>query len=151
MNSFAITDQSTVLPFGRSPMKQSRIPLQRHAHRTAVGQIDGQCVVSDLNTAGSRGLEFSRQSAHAMPPEIDSRSVPRAAERESIRLASNHDCFANVPAPTKTWQRNCLAPREYAAVRSDPRSKRRTDTGLRSKPSAFVVHPQDVDDRRLIQ
>src|SRR5439155_6812499 len=123
---------------GRCSVEQPRIPLQWHAHRATVGKIDGQCVVSDLNTAGSRGLEFSRQSAHAMPPEIGSRSVPRAAERESIRLASNHDCFANVPAPTKSWQRNCLAPREYAAVRSDPRSKRSTDTGVRSKPSAVL-------------
>jgi hypothetical protein len=65
VNAFAPADQSPMFTFRRCPVREARVPWQRHAHGAAVDEIDDQGVLGDGHPLGQRGADLTRRSAQA--------------------------------------------------------------------------------------
>ncbi len=73
-----------------------------------------------------------------MPPKV-LLDVPRpSVEPASVPVAENHDYALSLPAPTKTWPRDCPDPHEYAAARPVRDSRNKSGKGRCVKLSAYV-------------
>lgn len=66
VDSFATGDETPVVPFGRSSVRQTREPRKRHGDRAAVGEIRNEGILSDTHATRQRGPEFSSRNIHAM-------------------------------------------------------------------------------------
>ncbi len=60
MDTLAIANEAPVRSLGRRPVRQSRVPRERHADNTTVDKIDDKTVVGNCHSLSPSLRDFSR-------------------------------------------------------------------------------------------